>query len=222
MFSFSAALCSSCSKLLLYSSCSTCCFAFLLFKTIALLFLLDVVLCFSCSTYYTTPFIWCGVMLLLLDLVFYSSSLTYCFAFLAWCGALLLLFDLLFHSSCLTCYSIPLVRPTTLHSTWFSTPLLQLVALLFLFDLLFRSFCSTCCSVFLVQPIVLFLLLNLLLRSSCLTFSLGTFLLHSWFPFFFCSMLLFLFFLFHISISPHLPFYKHGVWRSCLNLNSSG
>jgi hypothetical protein len=197
----------------------SCCFTLLtwhvalcfpLLKAIVMLFLLDVVFCSSCSTYYSAPFIWCGV--------------------------LLLLFDLLFHSSCSTCYFIPLVRPATPHSMWFSAPLVrlatphstwffaplvQLIALLFLFDLLFCSFCSTCCSAFLVQHVVLLLLLNLLFRSSCSTSCSSTFLLHSWFPCSFCLTLLFLFLFFQINISPYLLFCKRGVWRSCLNLNSS-
>ncbi len=206
---------------LLHSSfCLMWCYTLLVWPTIPLL-LLDLMfhsICSTCysmfdmvfcsSAYYSTPLAWLDVPLHLFDLLLHVRH-----------GVLLL--NLLFHSSCLTWCSTPFVRLVIPCSTWCSAPLVQLVALLFLFDLLFHSFCPTCCSTFLTWPIVLLLLFNLLLRSLCLTSSSGTFLLHSGFPCSFCWTLLFLSFLFNISISPLLLCRKRGVWKSCPNLNFS-
>jgi hypothetical protein len=93
-----------------------CCFVFLLFKIIVLLFLFDVLLCFfySTSSLFYFPFIWSycstpliqhATMCFLLDLLF-SSSYSMSMFFLLDTGALLfyitiplLLLDLLFYSS---------------------------------------------------------------------------------------------------------------------------
>ncbi len=79
VFNFSAALRSSCSKLLFYSFCLMCCSSPLSWPTTMLL-LFDMLLYSSCSTCCSTPLVWFVVLLLLLDLTLSSFYLTCCFA----------------------------------------------------------------------------------------------------------------------------------------------
>jgi len=112
MFNFSAALCSSCSKLLFYSFCSMCC-SFPLSWPTTMLLLFDLLLYSSCSTCWSTPLVWFVVLLLLLDLILGSFDLTYCFAPLV---------QHVFYSFYLTSYSC-----TYLLHLWFCCSLLLLL-----------------------------------------------------------------------------------------------
>jgi len=117
---------------------------------VAMLFLLDLLLCSFCSTC-SAPLARPVAPLFLLDMLFHSFCLTCCFALLIWLVILLFLFNWL-HSSCSTCCSSYLTS---------CAPFVQPTILFLLHDWLHSSY-LTCYFTFLVWMVAL-LLFNLLL-----------------------------------------------------------
>jgi hypothetical protein len=119
VFNFSAALCSSCSKLLLCYSSSTC-YSYPPSKLTIMLLLLNLLLYSFCSTYYLVPLVRLIVLVFLLDLLLGSFYSTYYYVPLIQPVVPLLLLDLLLMYLSTTPVILLLLTPFTQRCCFYS------------------------------------------------------------------------------------------------------
>jgi len=119
VFNFSAALCSSCSKLL--CSSSSTCYSYPPSKLTIMLLLLNLLLYSFCLTYYSAPLVRLIALVLLLNLLLGSFYSTYYYVPLIQPVVPLLLLDLLLMYLSTTPVILLLLTPFTQHCCFYSS-----------------------------------------------------------------------------------------------------